>query len=130
MRILLDSHTIYWYTTGDTQLSATAQTLIQNASNEVLISPASYWEIAIKVSNGKWQMNQPYQDFLDACLKSYGFVILPIEPRHTVEVSRLPFPSAHRDPFDRLLVAQALVEQIPIVSIDVAFDPYGVTRLW
>lgn len=130
MRILLETHTIYWYTTGDSQLSATAQTLIQDASNEVLISPASYWEIAIKVNKGKWQMNQPYEDFLDACLNRYGFRILPIEPRHTVEVSRLPFPTAHRDPFDRLLVAQALVEQIPVVSIDVALDSYGVTRLW
>ena len=130
MRILLDTHAIYWYTTGDSQLSATAQTLIQDAANEVLISPASYWEIAIKVSIGKWQINQPYEDFLDACLNRYGFRILPIEPRHSVEVSRLPFPTAHRDPFDRLLVAQALVEHIPIVSIDGAFDPYGVTRLW
>ena len=98
MRILLDTHTIYWYTTGDSQLSATAQTFIQDASNEVLISPASYWEIAIKVIKGKWQMNQPFEDFLDACLNLYGFRILPIEPRHAVEVSRLPFPTVHRDP--------------------------------
>jgi PIN domain nuclease of toxin-antitoxin system len=130
VRILLDTHTIYWYTTGDPQLSATAQSLIQVASNEVLISPASYWEIAIKVSKGKWKMNQPFEDFLDACLDRYGFQVLPIEPKHAVEVSRLPFPTAHRDPFDRLLVSQALVEQIPIVSIDAAFDPYGITRLW
>ncbi len=130
MKVLLDTHTIYWYTSGDSQLSATAQTVIQDATNEVLISPASYWEIAIKVSKGKWQMNQPYEDFLNVCLNRYGFGILPIEPRHTVKVSQLPFPTSHRDPFDRLLIAQALVEQIAIVSIDAVLDPYGVTRLW
>ena len=130
MRVLLDTHTMYWYTTGDPQLSPTAETVILDAENEILISPASYWEIAIKVSKGKWQMNQPYEEFLDACLNRYGFRILPIEPRHTVEVSRLPFPTDHRDPFDRLLVAQALIEQIPMVSADVQLDAYGVTRLW
>ena len=130
MRILLDTHTIYWYTTDDPQLSVMAQTVIQDGENEVLISPASYWEIAIKVSKGKWQMNQPFQDFLDACLNRYSFQILPIEPRHSVQVSRLSFPTAHRDPFDRLLIAQALVEQIPIVSVDAAFDHYGVARIW
>jgi PIN domain nuclease of toxin-antitoxin system len=129
VRIFLDTHTIHWYTTGDPQLSTLAQTVIQDAKNEILISPASYWEIAIKVSKGKWKMNLPFEDFLDGCLNRYSFQILPIKPRHSVQVSKLPFPTAHRDPFDRLLIAQALVEQIPIVSVDGAFDSYGVARL-
>jgi PIN domain nuclease of toxin-antitoxin system len=128
--LLLDTHTLLWYALGDPQLSATAQTLILDPTNEILISPASYWEIAIKVSIGKLTLHQPYQDFMDVCLKRYGFVVLPIEPSHTACVAALPYPPGHKDPFDRLLVAQATVEAIPIVSADVALGAYGVRRLW
>ena len=83
MRVLLDAHTLYGYIEGDPQLRATARTLIQDASNEVLISPASYWEIAIKISIGKWQVNRPYEEFLDLALNQYGFSVLPILPTHT-----------------------------------------------
>lgn len=130
MRLLLDTHAMYWYAASDPQLSPTAQALIQDAANEALISPALYWEIAIKISIGKWIMHRPYEEFLDICLNAYGFRVLPIEPKHTARVSTLPFPPGHKDPFDRLLVAQALVEAIPIVSNDAALDAYGVTRLW
>jgi len=75
-------------------------------------------------------LRQPYEDFLDACLNRYGFLVLPVEPRHTVRVAVLPYPPGHKDPFDRLLVAQALVEGIPLVSGDVALDAYHVNRLW
>jgi PIN domain nuclease of toxin-antitoxin system len=119
---------MYWYAADDPQLSVTAKTLIQDTSNEVLISPASYWEIAIKVSIGKWILNQPYENFIDACLNGYGFQILPILPSHTARLIGLPFH--HKDPFDRLIVAQALVEGIPIISADPLLDAYGVTRLW
>ena len=128
MKLLLDTHAMYWYIEGDPQLSGTAQTLIQDASNELLISPASYWEIAIKVSIGKWQLNRSYEDFLDLALNQYGFQVLPILPTHTARVIGLPFH--HKDPFDRLLVAQGLVEGIPIISSDPALDAYGIKRLW
>lgn len=128
MRVLLDTHALYWYIEGDPQLSAIARTLIQDASNEVLISPASYWEIAIKVSLGKWRLNRPYEDFIDIGLKQYGFLILPILPAHTARLIEIPFH--HKDPFDRLLVAQALAEGASVVSADSAFDDYDVTRLW
>jgi PIN domain nuclease of toxin-antitoxin system len=128
VRHLLDTHAMYWYIEGDPQLSATAQTLIQDASNEILISPASYWEIAIKISVGKWKLNRTYDEFMDIALNKYGFHVLPILPTHTASVIGLPFH--HRDPFDRLLVAQALVENIPIVSNDAALDAYGIKRLW
>lgn len=128
MRILLDTHALYWYIEGDPQLSTTARTLIQDASNDVLISPASYWEIAIKVSLEKWRLNRPYEGFIDIGLKHYGFLILPILPDHTARLIGMPFH--HKDPFDRLLAAQALAEKIPIVSADSALDDYGVTRLW
>ncbi|MGH7171941.1 MAG: type II toxin-antitoxin system VapC family toxin [Gemmataceae bacterium] len=128
MRVVLDTHALYWYIEGDPRLSAYAQTLIQDASNDVLISPASYWEIAIKVSIGKWQLNRPYEEFIDIGLNQYGFQVLPILPTHTARLIGLPFH--HKDPFDRLLVAQALVEGIPIISNDSDLDPYGITRLW
>ena len=80
MRLLLDTHTMYWYIEGDPQLSGTARTLIQDASNEILMSPASYWEIAIKISIGKWKLNRPYEEFIDIGLNQYGFQILPILP--------------------------------------------------
>jgi PIN domain nuclease of toxin-antitoxin system len=130
VRLLLDTHAMYWYIEDDPQLSGTARTLIQDASNEILISPASYWEIAIKISIRKWRLNRPYEEFINIGLNQYGFQILPILPTHTARLIGLPFPPGHKDPFDRLLVSQALVEQIPIVSADSALDTYGVTRLW
>ena len=130
MRLLLDTHSMYWYIEDDPQLSGRARTLIQDASNEILVSPASYWEIAIKISIGKWRLNRPYEEFIDIGLNQYGFQVLPILPTHTARLIGLPFPQGHRDPFDRLLVAQVLVEQIPIVSADSPLEACGVTRLW
>jgi PIN domain nuclease of toxin-antitoxin system len=130
VRLLLDTHAMYWYIEDGPQLSDTARILIQDASNEILISPASYWEIAIKISIGRWRLNRPYEEFMDLGLNQYGFQILPIRPTHTARLISLGFPSEHKDPFDRLLVAQALVEQVSIVSADSALDAYGVTRLW
>lgn len=128
MRILLDTHAMYWYIEGDPQLSSEAQAIIQDASNDALISPASYWEIAIKISIKKWRLNRPYADFIDIGLKQYDFQILPIMPLHTAALITMPFH--HRDPFDRLLAAQALAEGVSLVSNDSAFDAYGVKRLW
>jgi PIN domain nuclease of toxin-antitoxin system len=128
VRHLLDSHTLLWYTLDDPQLSSAAKSLILDPANEILLSAASYWEIAIKVSIGKLTVHQPYEDFIEACLNKCGFTILGIEPRHTARLIGMPFH--HKDPFDRLLVAQALVEGIPIISSDSILDAYGITRLW
>lgn len=130
MKLLLDTHTLLWYTTNAPQISQAAIQLIMDPSHEVFMSPASYWEIAIKVSIGKLILNQPYEDFVDACVNRYGFVILAIDPRHTAAVASLPYPANHRDPFDRLLVAQALVEHMTLASVDPKLDAYGVTRVW
>ena len=130
MRLLLDTHAMYWYIEGDPKLSVTAQTLIQDATNEVLISPASYWEIAIKVSIGKWTMNRPYEEFIDLGLKQYGFQVLPILPNHTATLIGLAYPPNHKDPFDRLLVSQAIEEAIPLVSVDSKLDAYPIKRIW
>lgn len=130
MRLLLDTHSLLWYTLNDPKLSATANTLILDAANEILVSPASYWEIAIKISIGKLTVQQPFEDFIDACISQYGFRLLPIHPDHTVRVASLPFSAKHKDPFDRLIVAQALVQSIPLISDDPALDAYGIQRLW
>ena len=128
MTVLIDTHTLYWFIEDDPQLSPKARTVVSDPTNEVLFSPASYWEMAIKISLGKWRLNRPYEDFLDIARNQYGFVVLPIQTTHTAQLIGLPFH--HNDPFDRLLLAQALVEQIPIVSSDEQLDAYGVTRIW
>ena len=120
--------TLLWYTLNESQLSNTAQQLIINGNNKILISPASYWEIAIKISIGKLILHRPYQEFIDVCLNQYDFHILPITPQHTETVITLPFH--HKDPFDRLLIAQAIVEKIPIVSVDTILDKYAIQRIW
>lgn len=128
MRILLDSHTFLWFVLGDAKLSHQARTAIESSANEKLVSPASYWEIAIKISIGKYTLPQPYEQFIQKAIDDNGFVILPIVPKHTAALTNLPFH--HRDPFDRLMIAQVMVEQMPIVSGDVVFDAYPVTRIW
>ena len=130
MRLLLDTHALLWYVVNDAKLSATAQALIVDAKNEILISPASYWEIAIKVSIGKLVLHQPLEDLVDLCVHRYGFDILPIAPSDAAQLAALPYPPNHKDPFDRMLVAQAVVEQIPIISDDQHLDAYPITRLW
>lgn len=130
MRLLLDTHALLWYTTNGPRLSRTAAGAIVGPANVVFPSPASYWEIAIKTSIGKLALNQPYEDLMDSCLNRYRFVVLPIEPSHTARVALLPFPPNHKGPFDRLIVAQALVEGASLVSADLKLDAYGVSRIW
>jgi len=130
LRVLLDTHTLIWFALNNPLLSVTAQVLIEDLNNEILISPASLWEIAIKVSIGKLSLNRPYEDLVDECFQPGMFKLLPIEPVHTNRLVTLPYPSRHKDPFDRLLIAQAIVEDIPIISADVAFDAYPVRRIW
>ena len=130
MRVLLDTHTLLWYALDDKRLSDAARLLIVDSQNEVFMSPVSWWEIAIKVSIGKLKLHQPYDDFIDVCRYRYAFHILNIEPAHTARLAALAFPPNHKDPFDRLLVAQAIVEQVAIVSSDEPLDAYPVHRIW
>jgi PIN domain nuclease of toxin-antitoxin system len=128
MTLLLDSHAFLWFCQNDPQLSATAKTRIEDPANRKLVSVASCWEIAIKAGLGKLKLGELSATYLPAALSRTGFELLPIALAHATAVESLPLH--HRDPFDRLLVAQAIIEAIPIVSVDVALDPYGVTRLW
>ena len=128
MRPLLDTHSFLWFISGSSKLSQTARTLIEEPSNQPFLSIASLWEMAIKLSLGKLSLGEPFEVLIPEQMKANGINLLGIEIEHTALVATLPFH--HRDPFDRLLVAQAVVERMPIVSADAAFDAYGVERLW
>jgi PIN domain nuclease of toxin-antitoxin system len=128
VNLLLDTHTLLWFFNDDSQLSRGAKTVIENASNRKFVSVATCWEIAIKVGMGKLDLGEPAATFLPRELATNNFDLLGIELRHATYVESLPFH--HRDPFDRLLVAQAVIEALPIVGLDTAFDAYGVKRLW
>ncbi len=128
MRVLLDTHAFLWFIMGDARLSATARGLIEDATNERLVSAASLWEIAVKVSIGKLTLTEPFEVIIPRELSQNGFQILSITVAHLTILCSLPFH--HRDPFDRLLVAQAMSDKMPLVSIDGVVDAYPVTRLW
>jgi PIN domain nuclease of toxin-antitoxin system len=128
MILLLDTHTVLWFWWDHPQLSDTAKALICDPANRKFVSTATAWEVAIKVSRKKLDIGGPYRGFFHQHMVRNNFDWLTISDEHLATVVDLPFH--HKDPFDRLLVAQALVENSPIVSCDVAFDPYGVTRLW
>lgn len=127
MRLLLDTSTFLWFIEDSPRLSAKAKSLLES-EEDLLISAASLWEIAIKISIGKLTLNQSYKEFIPDQLAKNDMRLLPIAVEHLALVSALPFH--HRDPFDRLLIAQACVEELPIVSIDAQLDRYGVQRLW
>jgi PIN domain nuclease of toxin-antitoxin system len=128
MDLLLDTHTFLWFVWADTRLSATAQSIIVDPLNRKLVSPASYWEIAIKVSTGKLRLGEPFRAFIHREILRNKFEILPISIDHAAIVESLPFH--HRDPFDRMLIAQCIVEAIPVLSADAIFDAYPVHRIW
>jgi PIN domain nuclease of toxin-antitoxin system len=128
VRVLLDTHTFLWFLLEDPQLSTTASDVIIDPTNDIEVSPATYWEMAIKIRLGKYTLPEPYGLFIEREIATNDFHILPIEPKHTAVLTTLPLH--HRDPFDRLLIAQAMVEAIPILSVDMTFDAYPVTRLW
>ena len=127
MRLLLDTHSFLWFIEDSPQLSTDAKSLLES-DVDLLISAASLWEIAIKIGIGKLTLTQPFDTFIPDQLTRNAIDLLPITVPHLALVSTLPLH--HRDPFDRLLVAQAIIEQILIVSIDDKFDLYGANRIW
>lgn len=128
MNVLLDTHAFLWFWWDDPNLSATAKAEICDAANRKLVSPASSWEVAIKVSLKKLDLGAPYRGYIHMHMVRNHFELLQITDEHLAGVVDLPF--YHRDPFDRMLVAQSLYEGIPIVSADAQLDAYGVTRIW
>jgi PIN domain nuclease of toxin-antitoxin system len=128
MRLLLDTHALLWFVMEDPRLTETARIGMSERQNQKLVSLASLWEIAIKYSLGKLDLTMPLSEFIPTHLTPEKVQLLQITVPHLLTVASLPHH--HRDPFDRLLIAQALTEDVPIVSHDDHFDAYGVQRLW
>ncbi|MFM7136684.1 MAG: type II toxin-antitoxin system VapC family toxin [Planctomycetota bacterium] len=128
MKLLLDTHAILWFWWDDPQLGSQAREAITKAGNQKMVSIATPWEVAIKVSLKKLDLGGPFPGFFRQSMQRSFFEWLPLEDRHFEVLVALPFH--HRDPFDRLLIAQALADDIPIVSREAIFDAYGVRRVW
>jgi PIN domain nuclease of toxin-antitoxin system len=128
MRLLLDTHTLLWWLDGDRRMSKRARALVGREANEVCVSAASAWEITTKWRLGKLPGAADVAADVAGAVASQVFVPLSITLAHAQLAGRLT--TDHRDPFDRMLAAQALVEGMPIVSNDEAFDLFGVMRLW
>ena len=128
MRLLLDTHTLLWWLDGDAQLSAPAREAIADDANDVFVSAVSAWEIATKHRLGKLPGAAAVAADVAGAAATQGFLELPITLRHGEKAGALP--GTHRDPFDRMLIAQAMLEDVAIVSNDQAFDSFPVRRLW
>ncbi|MEL6460606.1 MAG: type II toxin-antitoxin system VapC family toxin [Cyanobacteria bacterium J06621_15] len=128
MNILLDTHVFIWSTANPERLSQTVTNLLTDTNNTWIVSIASVWEMQIKVQLGKLNLNSTLPELIDNQQQVNNLQILPIDLAHIYALNNLP--SHHKDPFDRLLIAQSIVEQIPIASIDEVFDSYPIQRLW
>ncbi|MBF0242514.1 MAG: type II toxin-antitoxin system VapC family toxin [Desulfamplus sp.] len=129
MNLLLDTQALLWFILDDSRLSKKALNLILETKGFVLVSPASIWEIAIKISLGKYKLTGDFQQFWDNQFHINDLKLLPVSVAHVARIVNLPYH--HRDPFDRLIIAQSLMEKIPVVSSDAMFDIYsGVDRIW
>jgi len=126
MRVLIDTHILIWHLEDDPHLSLASSEIIADLDNEVLISIASLWEIAIKLSKGKLAISKSINDVVGHIQGSTS-LLFAIAPEHLIHVASLPFH--HKDPFDRLIIAQSLVENIPILTADSNFSQYGVELL-
>ena len=126
--LLLDTHAMLWFFWEDSQLSTHAKSLIEDPDNRKLVSIASCWEIAIKTGLGKLNLGEPSRSFLPREIARNNFELLPITLDHATAVETMAHH--HRDPFDRLLIAQAMIEGLSLVSADEVFDRYGISRWW
>ena len=128
MRLLLDTHTLLWWLLGDSALSPAAQAAVAGTANEILVSAVSAWEISIKFKLGKLPTAARLMADLEGAITRQGFGEVPITIRHAERAGSLPM--LHKDPFDRMLIAQALAFSLTLVSNEIIFDAYGAPRLW
>jgi PIN domain nuclease of toxin-antitoxin system len=128
MRLLLDTHTLIWWLTADSSLPASARRLIASRNHDILVSAVSAWEISTKVRLGRLDTAADLARDFSAYLAQERFESLSISIEHGIRAGSLP--GSHKDPFDRMLVAQAQMENLAIVSNDVELDGYGVSRVW
>jgi PIN domain nuclease of toxin-antitoxin system len=127
MDLLLDTHSLIWFLNGDEKLTEKAKSAIEDPINAKIVSIVSIWEIAVKISLEKIKLPKGFKQFLDM-IEDNGFEILPITFEHTIELSKLQF--IHRNPFDRLLVSQCIVEKLIIVTKDENIKRYKITTIW
>jgi PIN domain nuclease of toxin-antitoxin system len=128
VRLLLDTHTLLWWLDGDRRLSRQGRNVIGDEDNEVWVSAASAWELATKARLGKLAGARDVANDVAGCLARQGFLELPISVLHAQRAGGLRID--HRDPFDRMLIAQAQMEDLPIVTNERLFDGLGITRIW
>jgi PIN domain nuclease of toxin-antitoxin system len=127
MKYLIDTHTFIWFTAGDTQLSTISSEIIESTQNDIFLSIASVWEMAIKSSIGKLDINKPFEQIFED-VQNNKMKLLPIRFKDTLLISKLPF---HRkDPFDRIIIAQAISLSVPIIGKDEIFKSYGIDLIW
>lgn len=127
MKILIDTHIFLWYVSNNNKLNENSINLINERENIIYLSQASIWEMAIKHSSGKLNFDSPFLEFIEEQIKVNDFEILNLKSSHFGQVTKLPFH--HRDPFDRIIIAQAITENIPLISYDRAFKSYAVQLL-
>lgn len=128
MKYLLDTHTFMWWDSNSTELSQAVYDIISDSKNQIYLSTVSTWEMTIKVQIGKLSLKDDLSKIVAKQIKDNGFLILPIELSHTLKVGELPLH--HKDPFDRLLIAQSLIEGTTLLSKDAVFQNYSATVLW
>jgi PIN domain nuclease of toxin-antitoxin system len=128
VKLLLDTHAFLWFLAGESRVKPRVRRRIEDTRNEKLLSVASIWEMAIKVSLRKLELDDPLPALVAQSTRDVGIGLLGISAAHATGAAQLPWH--HRDPFDRLLVSQALSDELTIVSADESFDAYGVDRLW
>lgn len=128
MRLLLDTHTFLWFIEGSPNLSRLARTLIEDQGNQRFLSVASLWEVSIKVSISKLTLGMSFTELVEREVYGNAIDLLAIQPKHLEELSKLPFH--HKDPFDRLIIAQSLAECMPVVSKDNSFNDYPIILYW
>ncbi len=128
MRVLIDSHALIWYVDQDKLLSIASHAAISDPANDLLLSAGSIWEIGIKIGLGKLLLTQPFKVWMNQAISDLQVTVLPLTVEYVDVQSNLP--KHHGDPFDRLIVAQAIVEQVSIISGDSNLDAYGITRIW
>jgi PIN domain nuclease of toxin-antitoxin system len=128
LNVLLDTNAFLYLTLNSPALTPLAVGALDHTMNTLFISPVTHWEIAIKVSVGKLTVKAPLEQFWKTMCATYHLQSLPIEVSHTSRLITLPHH--HRDPFDRLLVAQALIEHLSVISSDAQLDAYGIQRIW
>lgn len=128
MRLLLDTHAFVWWRDDPEKLSTDAYNAISTPDNDVFISIVVVWEIQIKLALGKIELKWPLEKSIDVERQANGFRILPVSLEHALYIDKLPL--VHKDPFDRMLISQAIVENMTFVSNDRHFSDYGVKLLW